>query len=299
MAITLIVSLILNIILIVLLILYRRQVKLICRQIGVQRSTGTNQLFTTDLSGHEFIELVHELNSLKQEWNSIIIESKKNDSMLKETISSLSHDIRTPLTSMDGYFQLLCRSNDETERERYIEVIHGRITDLREILEELFTYTKLQDSSYGLELEPQELTKIVFDTIVSFYDGFNKAGIEPSLDIIESPVMVNANITALSRVFANVIKNSVLHSKSIVKIKYGIIGREAVFSCYNDVTDSLEIDITQVFKRFYKADAARSKSSTGLGLAIAKGLTENMGGHIKAELVDDTFLITVCFPILN
>lgn len=238
------------------------------------------------------------MNNLKQEWIRLIIESEKNDSMLKETIASLSHDIRTPLTSMDGYFQLLCDSTDEKERKRYIEVIHGRIDDLREILEELFTYTKLQDSTYELELAKEELTKITFDTIVSFYDGFSKAGVEPRLDIIETPVFVNANSTALSRVFSNIIKNSVVHSKSLVSIRYCVVGKEAVFTCSNDVTEPDEIDIKRVFERFYKADAARSKMSIGLGLAIAKGLTENMGGHIEANLSNDVFSIVVRFPIL-
>lgn len=297
MAIVLIVSIIINIILIGLLISYRRQVKSICRQIGIQRRTDTNYMFTSDISRKEFTSLIHELNELKQEWTTKLIESEKNDNRLKETISSLSHDIRTPLTSMDGYFQLLCNSTDEAERERYIDVIHGRIDDLRDILEELFTYTKLQDSSYELELDDVELSGTIFDTIVSFYDGFSKAGIEPELDISEIPVKIKGNSTALSRVFANIIKNSVLHSKSKVKIKYERSFGWAVFTCSNDVDKPDEIDVNRVFNRFYKADAARSKTSTGLGLAIAKGLTENMGGRIESKLEGDIFSIVVRFKV--
>lgn len=104
---------------------------------------------------------------------------------MKETITNLSHDIRTPLTSLDGYFQLLSQSESEEEQQHYIAVIQSRIISLKDMLEELFTYTKLQNESYEIALEPVDFGKCVFDTVFSFYDEFQKKGIKPEIDFCE------------------------------------------------------------------------------------------------------------------
>lgn len=118
---------------------------------------------------NDLIDCVNEIIDLSHE---IELTAQRNENDLKETITNLSHDIRTPLTSMDGYFQLLLQSESEQDRLHYIDVIQSRISVLKEMLEELFTYTKLQNEAYTLELESLDFGKCVRDTVFLFMTNF-------------------------------------------------------------------------------------------------------------------------------
>ena len=139
------------VILIVILILYRRQVRKIGRQLEFLKDNRTNLRLTSDLPLREMNELIDGINEVLDQSREIRERSQRSETQLKETITNLSHDIRTPLTSLDGYFQLLQQSDSEEERRKYVEIIQSRISSLKEMLEELFTYTRLQDADYKLD----------------------------------------------------------------------------------------------------------------------------------------------------
>lgn len=140
---------------------YRRQVQKTCRQLAFLKNHQTNLRLTSDLPFHELNELVDGINDILDLSREIKKTAQQSEDSLKETITNLSHDIRTPLTSMDGYFQLLTQSQSEEERQHYIAVIQSRIVSLKDMLEELFTYTKLQNETYELEIEPLDFGKSV------------------------------------------------------------------------------------------------------------------------------------------
>lgn len=274
-------------------ILYRRQVKKTCRQLAFLKEQKTNMRLTADLPFPELNELTDGVNSVLDLSREMRQEAQKNETDLKETITNLSHDIRTPLTSLDGYFQLLIQSESEEERLRYIEIIKARIGSLKEMLEELFTYTKLQDAEYELETECVDFGKCVYDTVFSFYDEFQKKGIEPEVDFCDGHLMVAGNEEAVRRSVQNLIRNALVHGQSRIRLE--LSGQEgcAIFRCANDTEHPEEIDPDQVFRRFYKADSARTHTSTGLGLSIAKGLVERMGGEIRAWMEGDIFSVEI------
>lgn len=245
-----------------------------------------------------------ELNALKDEINQVLEKSrqtnrqtKQNEELFKETITNISHDIRTPLTSLDGYFQLLQTSQSEEERANYISIIQERIFSLSSMLEELFTYTKLQNPQFELEVEELDFSKCVFDTVFSFYEDFQARNIEPEIDFMEERFLVFGNREAMGRILQNIIKNAMEHGKSHIALKLFKEHGKVVFECSNDVENVVEIDIKSVFVRFYKADSARTQSSTGLGLSIAKGLVKKMGGNVEASLNGKIFGIKVSFPL--
>lgn len=215
---------------------------------------------------------------------------------MKETITNLSHDIRTPLTSLDGYFQLLVQSDSEQERQHYLEVIQNRLQSLKDMLEELFTYTKLQDAEYDLELARMDLTQCVCDTAFSFYDAFQDRSVTSRADFTEKQLFIDGNEQAVRRIVQNILKNALMHGKSQISLALFQTGGEVCFRCENDVEHPEEIDIEQVFSRFYKADSARTRVSSGLGLSIAKGLAEKMNGTITAALQGNRFSIELRFP---
>lgn len=283
-------------VLLALLLVYRRQVKSACRQLAFLKKHKTNLRLSTTLPFPELNELSDGINEILDRSREIERTVRTGDQQLRETITNLSHDIRTPLTSLDGYFQLLAQSESEEDRRRYIAIIQGRIASLNEMLEELFTYAKLQNEAYELSLEKVDLSKCVTDTLFSFYEELNRSGITPDISLCEERVWIQANGEAVRRVLQNILKNALEHGRSRIQVRLDTQGGRAVFTCANDVADAGEIDIERVFSRFYKADSARTHTSTGLGLSIAKGLTERMGGQISARLQAKQFTIEVSFP---
>lgn len=284
-------------------VIYRRQIQDICRQISFLETEETNKLVTAHLSAKEVVRLTEHINSLNTESKRKVRDCRIKEERLKEAISNISHDIRTPLTSMDGYFQLLKESGEEKERERYLDIIQGRIENLTMLLEELFMYTRLQNESYILEMERENATQFVLDAVFSFYGEFKKAGIVPEICFEEEPVYMMCSKAAVSRIVCNLVKNALAHGEKYLKITWEKQGDSQVFSCANRVKDPESIDAEQVFDRFYKADSARTDTagagkspSTGLGLAIAKELTEKMNGRITAVLHKDEFTVIVSFP---
>lgn len=279
-------------------LLYRRQIKEICRQISYIRENETNMKLTSSLDSREIIALTENINELIEVYNEKITAVNKKDRQLRAALSGLSHDIRTPLTSLDGYFQIMSESDDETQKERYMTVIRQRIDALKSLLEELFTFSKLQDSDLSVNLEKQQINQIVYDSLFSYYDDFTSEGIEPNVDITDEILFVMGNNIMIQRITENIIKNSLVHSKSMVEVKLFREGDSTVFLCSNDTENPEDIDVSQVFDRFYKADKARTAASAGLGLAIAKQMTEKMNGSISASLNKDIFTITVKFKII-
>lgn len=287
------------IILILMFYTYRQQVRKICQQLTFQKDHRTNMRLTASLPFSELNDLIDNINEIIDLSHEIERTAQRNEIGLKETITNLSHDIRTPLTSMDGYFQLLQQSGSDQDRLHYINVIQSRISVLKEMLEELFTYTKLQNEAYALELEPLDFGKCVRDTVFSFYDELQNRGILPEISFYEGPLPVIGNEEAIHRTIQNIIKNALEHGNTSISLGLSCKKPEVVFCCSNDVQNPDEIDTSKVFTQFYKADSARSRSSTGLGLFISKGLVERMNGRITASLQDNVFKIEIRFTLLQ
>ena len=135
--------------------------------------------------------------------------------------------------------------------------------------------------------------------MVSFYNEFQEKGIEVTTDFVDEHVIVHANSEALQRIAQNLLKNILLHGSQEVRISLKREGEEMVFSCSNKVKEDRHIDVSQVFSRFYKSDPARTHSSTGLGLAIAKSLAERMNGTMEARMEDGWFSISMTMRAKN
>lgn len=283
-------------------ILYRRQIASICRQLQFLENDMTNHKVRTDLKSKEILQLAELINDMCENHNKKEVILLNKDKRLKETLTSVSHDIRTPLTSLKGYFELLMSEEDIDKKLQYAGVMSERMDNLSDLLDELFTYTKLQNQDYQMEMSEQDMTKLTLETIFSFYEIFKEKGYEPSLDIDEKSYIVMCNDVAVKRVISNVIKNALVHGMGDIKLSYKMEERNndrkvIKFTCENTIPHPENMDITQVFDRFYKADRARKEKSTGLGLAIAKEMVERMGGKIEAKLVGDIFKIVIYWKL--
>ncbi|MBR6580206.1 MAG: HAMP domain-containing histidine kinase [Ruminococcus sp.] len=276
-------------------IAYRRQVKNTCRHLAFMKNNKTNLRLRSGLPFKELNELSDNVNELLDNADNIRQKAEHNEQNLKDAITNISHDIRTPLTSLDGFFQLLKNADDEEERLQCVNVIQNRINNLKYMLEELFTYTKLQNVDYKLQTESIDLTQCISSAILGFYDEFYNKGIEVQTDFTEEEIPVDCNFEAVQRIVQNMLKNVLDHGSTIVKLSLKKEDTRIVFTCSNKVNNSENIDISKVFTRFYKSDSARTHSSTGLGLAIAKGLAERMNGDMTAEIDDNWFKVIIWF----
>ena len=277
---------------------YQRQVKNICRQLAFLMKHDSNMLIHREFGLGGIGMLSDRLNDLLELRRKEKQYYQEKETLIADTYTNLSHDIRTPLTSLDGYFQLMEACENVEEQRRYLNIIHERIHSLNEMLEELFMFTKLKNESYRLELTSCCINRILKETVFSYYDDWVRREIQPDIQITEEQLYIDGNKQGLSRIIQNVIKNGLDHGEKKIRIVLKREQNQAVLRISNQVIASEQIDIEHVFDRFYKADAARSKTSTGLGLSIAREFVRRMNGEIGAKIEENEFIVEMSFPII-
>ena len=277
---------------------YQRQVKDICRQLAFLMKHDSNMLIHREFGLGGIGMLSDRLNDLLELRRKEKRYYQEKETLIADTYTNLSHDIRTPLTSLDGYFQLMETCENVEEQRRYLNIIHERIHSLNEMLEELFMFTKLKNESYRLELTSCCINRILKETVFSYYDDWVRREIQPDIQITEEQLYIDGNKQGLSRIIQNVIKNGLDHGEKKICIALKREQDQAVLRISNQVLASEQIDIEHVFDRFYKADAARSKTSTGLGLSIAREFVRRMNGEIGAKIEENEFIVEMSFPII-
>ena len=277
---------------------YQRQVKDICRQLAFLMKHDSNMLIHREFDLGGIGMLSDRLNDLLELRRKEKQYYQEKETLIADTYTNLSHDIRTPLTSLDGYFQLMEACENVEEQRRYLNIIHERIHSLNEMLEELFMFTKLKNESYRLELTSCCINRILKETVFSYYDDWVRREIQPDIQITEEQLYIDGNKQGLSRIIQNVIKNGLDHGEKKIRIVLKREQNRAVLRISNQVIASEKIDIEHVFDRFYKADAARSKTSTGLGLSIAREFVRRMNGEIGAKIEENEFIVEMSFPII-
>lgn len=265
-------------------------------QLRFQMTHDSNLILTGPLCVGSMKKLKDTLN----EWVSFSRSQRRKqigrEQNLADMYVNLSHDIRTPLTSLDGYVQLLGDNPSDKDRERYLGVIQERIGCLNTMLEELFTYSKLKNEIYQIELSNVSVTRILKDTILSYYDDWMKLGTQPQITITNEQVYMMGNEVALKRVFQNLCKNAMDHGEQQIKIKLTTEKGKIIIEVWNHKMVNDVVDTSKIFDQFYQSDVSRHRNHSGLGLAIAKEFVQRMNGNIKAVEKEDEFGILISFP---
>lgn len=262
----------------------------ICSCLSEHLSSDTNQLITVSSSDkhvrHLASEIARQLAELRRQRRQYI----NGDRELKEAITNISHDLRTPLTAICGYLELLESEETTDNTRRYVEQIANRTEALKALTDELFKYSVISSVS-DLSYEKVNVGRVLEDTLISFYGAFEQKNITPNILLPDNTVFRSLDKFALSRIFGNIVSNAVKYSDGDFAVTMTDIG-EITFS--NTASELSTVDVGKLFDRFYTIDSARK--STGLGLSIAKLLTERMKGSIRAEYIFDKLNIVVSFP---
>ena len=270
--------------------LLRRSLDEIARQLGERLTQDTNSpIFLSTRDAHAR-KLAAELNIHLKELRRQRQRFQQGDTELKNAITNISHDLRTPLTAIQGYLDLLEREEQPENTRRYLDSIQNRIEAMTRLTEELFRYSLAADLP-ELKLEPVDLRRCLEESLVSFYAAMVQRGITPEISMPEGPVVRSLDPSAASRIFGNIISNALKYSGGDFSAALDSRGT-VVFS--NSAHGLDPVSAGKLFDRFYTVETGRG--STGLGLSIARLLTERMGGTIQAEYLEERLYITVAFP---
>ena len=213
------------------------------------------------------------------------------DQELKEAVTNISHDLRTPLTAICGYLDLLEGEEKSENVTRYLSYIQERTQALKVLTEELFRYSVITSTAEDLALESVSVKAVLEESIAGFYGAFTQRGITPVIRLPEAPVIRTLNREALARIFSNLLNNALKYSDGDLEI---ILSEHGEIAFTNTAYGLDEIQVGKLFDRFFTVEAARN--STGLGLSIAKILAERMNGSITARYQDNKLSIHVYFP---
>ena len=205
------------------------------------------------------------------------LERRRADERFREQLAALSHDIRTPLAGAQGYLQLAQRAEDPVRAARYLEGAEKRLAAMRVLVDDLFTYARAADPSWEPELVACDLAEAAADALAARYEAFGTRGWEPDVRLAET-VPVLAAPDALARVIANLLENALVHGCGAPQVRV----EGTALAVENPVApeDAARLDPARLTERFYQGDPSRTGHGTGLGLAVARALTESMGGTL-------------------
>lgn len=279
---------------------YRLQVDHLLDQISLLEQEDTNYCLSSCCHVGRTERLIDELNRVWQKNRERMLSLRRGNRSYRESITGISHDIRTPLTSAKGYTQMLLGDTavNEEKRRMYIEKIGRRIDDVVDLLEQLFEYARVEAGERTFDSTRVNLSNVFADTISLFYDDFVRTGCEPEVNIDEAPLFIEADAGGIKRILENLIRNALVHGNGGYRFFVERQRDNAVITVSN-LTDSIEEgDMEHIFERFYTTDQSRTRKTTGLGLSIVRQFTEAMGGNVHADLMDGVFIVQVAFPLI-
>jgi len=250
-----------------------------------------------------------DLENLAEELNDYIasfyyeVDIKNKDlSQLKNEITNLSHDLRTPLTSILGYIGLIKEEELSQDQKEIFEVVARKSYQLNDLVEQLYEYARLGNKDYAFHMEKLDFYRIAKEHLLDSYSEFETQKIELELEFLDitKPIYIMGDQIALIRILTNLTSNTLKYAKGYANIRFSCKEKGAEITYCTNRGDLSEYDIAHVFDRYYKkSEGDVAKKSSGLGLTITKLFTEQMGGSIRAYGDEKNLFIACYFPIVS
>ena len=273
------------------ILLLRRSAAEIRRQLGEHLETDTNTLLSIPSRDKAMCRLAADLNVQLRRLRGQRQQYQSGNLELKTAVTNISHDLRTPLTAIFGYLELLEGEPQTKEAARYLAVIRDRAEMLSALTEELFRYSVILSGESAGRTEAVALGAVLEESLAAFYTALREAGITPAVRMPPVRVVRSLDRGALARVFANLLGNAVKYSGGDLEIT---LTESGVITFSNTAKDLGGVEAGRLFDRFYTVEASRQ--STGLGLSIARTLVEQMGGTIAAEWAGGRLSVVISLP---
>ena len=242
------------------------------------------------------------LNDIAGGFSNAIEENLKSERMKTELITNVSHDLKTPLTSIINYVDLLKAENIENEKAKeYIEVLDNKSQRLKKLTEDLVEASKASSGNIKLTMEKLKVKELIHQVTGEFEDKFEARKLETILSYPEENVFILADSRYLYRVLENIYSNIAKYAKEDTRVYVDIVknNKKVLIAIKNISKEQLNISADELMQRFVRGDSSRNTEGSGLGLSIAKSLTELQGGSFDIYLDGDLFKVVIEFPIVE
>ena len=274
--------------LIVKLILIKKTIREIEKSFTYILESDTNNLISIFSSDKDIKNLTINLNNNLVELRKQKLQYKNGNQELKKIITNISHDLRTPLTSIKGYIDLVQQENLSNKQKQYLKIIEKKSNEMTELTNQLFKFSKLMD----VDIEKEEfcINEILEETLVGYYNIFKEKNIVPQVFISSKKIYKLVNKISIIRIFENILSNVSKYSSGDFKVTMNDNGT-IIFSNKANLLDTTTVQ--KIFERYFSVENA--KDSTGIGLSIAKKLIELNDGNIKATYNNGYLFIEISF----
>lgn len=273
----------------------RREIRSMSRQLEDLSSGRTEKKISLTLVDARLNELATQINENMELQKQLRIDARKSEQRLKDSIAGVSHDLRTPLTAIIGYIQMLERSGLSGEQQEKATIILKKANAMRELVESFFELSVIESGQSELAEEAVNFTNIVSEAVVDFIPRFEAAELKPDVDLGDKSLYMAGDTTALRRIVQNLLSNALKYTAGRVEVTLEESAGKIILTVANEVRPDTPPDMERLFERFYTADDSRNSGSAGLGLYIVKLLAEKMQGAVSASLENKTLSIYVVF----
>lgn len=277
------------------LLVIRLQLRSINRQMEKRLTARTREPLHLELIHGDLNRLTANINRSFQAEEALRLEQLREEKRFKEWIANLSHDLRTPLTAIKGYHQLLAKSELTADQRHKLAVAERHAADLGALIEHFFEYAYELQAEPVLHLERLNLTNLVMDSLAASIELFESKRLVVNVQE-QPPVFAYADRERVQRIVHNLIRNGIAHAAATLDIRVQAVADMAVLTFRNPVEPGSGLDANRLFERFYTANRSKSRT-TGLGLAIVKLLAEQQGGRVGAAMEEDVLEISVSLPL--
>ncbi len=266
---------------------------------GVQRMCQgdlSHQIPTRYLWGN-FRIFAQDLNALSQAAQTAAQQQMRSERMRTELITNVSHDIKTPLTSIINFVDLLQKPHSETQQQEYLEVLARQSSQMKKLIEDLMELSKASSGNISVHLQQLDAAQAIYQALGEFSDKLDAAQITPVFRAPAQPLLIMADGRLMWRVLFNLLTNAVKYALPGTRLYLDLLQAEdrVVLSLKNVSRTPLNMDAQDLLERFVRGDASRKSEGSGLGLNIAKGLMEVQGGGLELLIDGDLFKVTLNF----
>lgn len=282
--------------LIIRLLVIRANLDSIVKELRKTRKEDYNRQLRVDLSSGSVTRVAAEINKNLDYQKELKLESDRSRMQLKQSVSDIAHDLRTPLTVVKGNLQMLEKENLSEKGMQYLEVSRKKADMLKEMVDEFFEMSVLESDAGDVTFERIDLISFITDFLIENEVMIRERRLEPEIDFPDKTLKIMADKEMLSRVFGNIFNNILKYARDSFTVSVEEGNDSSVYvRISNQVDDPDEIDVSHIFDRTYRADKARSVGGAGLGLYIAKLLMEKQKGSIEAEIMENSLIFNIYF----
>ena len=280
------------IVLISIIVGYKREFRRINKEISNNLDEYVN--IKTKSVDKDVENLVQNINLIFDSKQKVVAEKKKKEEELRASISNMSHDLRTPLTSIMGYLQMIkSEKPSEADKKEYMDIVEKRTKSLQKLISSFYDLSRIEGNEYNFNYKKVNLSNVLCENIAVFYNDFINNNIEPVIEIEEGIKEIISDEGAITRIFSNLIGNMIKHGENYVKISLKKENDIIITEFTNKATGLTQENVDKLFNRFYTVDNSRSDRNTGLGLYITKVLVEKLGYDITAKLENENLKIKI------